>query len=463
MMAYKEESKSYWGLILYPIIIFIMAMLWMINDVDAKAVRKQAIVIGSTCADIQEVISKSATGTTVYLNGEYTCNTKINFNGKSIKLVGTKNTKLVAQGDIGGIIYDYGSQSQMIQIENIMLDVNKQSKVIGLALGASKNVYLKNIHITNCLDIWCSNIGSLDNKTNLYIDNVTVSSSTNSTYESMLLVNTQNCLVENSNFYNLTEGPASLAVYVGSSQCIIRNVKYSNNTIRDFYVSGADHIWYDNNKSSPASGTPITARGVQIFNTKFAVFSNNDITGQNDGQSASGGFIIYDYNVGLDGHNTSKWATTSDIYIINNTINKSYSAVSIKAMYGGDKHYEKRNIYIRGNKIIDPLWKAVDIGAGQIPQDMSNIEISGNIVTGETKVFTAGNFSITGASTSSIRNVIIKNNVGLRSSAGGDSSCIFVEGASNVIMEGNKCDGVGKGAFADIQVNASTTSNIIIK
>lgn len=467
-MAYKDESKSYWGIILYPVIIFILAMLWMLNDTEvasAKTNRKQAIVIGSTCKDIQNTIHNSEAGTTVYLNGEYTCDTKLQFNGKAIKLTGTKGTKLVAQGQIGGLIYDFIPNSS-VEITNIIFDVNSQSNVTGISLGAGVNVALKNITVTNCLDIWCIRTGELGAYGSLLMDNVTVSSSTNSTYEAVLVMNARYCLIQNNTFTNLTQSPASLALYVGTTQCVVRNNNYVNNTIRDFYSSGADSFIYDGNVTTPASSSPITARGVQIFNTKRAIFSNNTITGQNDGQSASGGFIIYDYNVGLDGHNTGQWATSSDIYIINNTINKSYSAVSIKSMYGDDKHYEKRNIVIKGNKIIDPLWKAIDIGAGDKYQDMANIEIVNNVVSGVTKVFDGGNFSITGggaSTSSSIRNVTVKGNVGLRSSAGGNSSCVFVTGAKNVIIEKNNCDGVGKGSFKDIEVNASTTSGVIVR
>jgi len=284
------------------------------------------------------------------------------------------------------------------------------------------------------------------------MDNVTISSSTNATFEAVLVMNTSSCLIQNNTFTNLTQGPAALALYVGAKNCVVRNNNYANNTIRDFYSSGADTFLYTGNKTTASPNMPITARGVQIFNTRNAVFSRNEVEGQNDGQSASGGFIIYDYNVGLDGHNTGQWASSSNIIIENNIIDKAYSAVTMPCMPGDDKHHERRNIIIRNNTIIDPLWKAIDIGCPNKVAKMDNIVITGNIATGTTRVFDGGNFSITGQASSSITNIIIRNNTGLRSSAGGNSSCVFITGASNYTVKNNNCTGVAKGSYADIEI-----------
>jgi hypothetical protein len=430
----------------------------------AKTNRKMSIVIGNTCTDIQNTINNSATGTTIYLTGTYTCDVGL-IPKKDVRLLGTgtSTTRLVAQKDIGGIVYDYGANTGLVEIAKMTLDVNKQSKVVGIAYGAGKNFYLHDIEITNCLDIWCGNLGNLGTSGRLIMDRVTVSSSTNATYEGVLVTNMSGCLIQNNLFTNLTQGPAALALYVGTANCVVRNNNYANNTIRDFYSSGADNFLYTGNKTTASPDMPITARGVQIFNTRNAIFSRNYIEGQNNGQAASGGFIIYDYSVDLDGHSTGAWATSSNIIIENNIINKSYSGVSMPCVYGDDKHYEKSNIIIRNNTIIDPLWKAVDIGCPNKTAKMDNITITGNVATGTTRVFDSGNFSITGQASSSITNVVISNNTGLRSSAGGNSSCVFIAGASGITLKGNKCDGVSKGTFSPIQIDASTTNNVIIK
>lgn len=426
----------------------------------AKTNKTQALAYNKTCSSIQTLINNAATGSTVRINGDYVCDTKLTFN-KPIKLVG--NAKLIAEPNIGGIVYDFNNNQEEIIISGITFDVNNQPNVTGISFGANANVILRDITVTNCKDIWCVRLGDTGAPSSIRLNRITVSSSTNSTFESVLVMNTSSCLIQNNTFTNLTQGPAALALYVGAKNCTVRNNNYVNNTIRDFYSSGADTFLYTGNVSTAATSTLITAHGIQIFNTRNATFTNNILNGQNDGQGASGGFIIYDYNVGLDGHNTGAWATSSNIYIEGNTINKSYSAVSMPCVFGDDKHYEKQGIYIRNNTIIDPLWKAIDIGCPQKDSNMSDIVISGNIATGTTKVFTAGNFSLTGASTTSIRNVTITNNTGLQSSAGGDSSCIFIDGVSNVTISGNQCDGVSKGLFTPIQINASTTANIVLQ
>lgn len=451
------------GMFLLLILFSFIAFATGTIQADAKTQRTQAIAYGQTCGDIQNTINNSATGTTIYLVGaEYICDTKLQFNGKAMNLVGTNGTKLVAQGQIGGLIYDFVANPN-VEVSGIIFDVNSQSNVTGISTGAGLNLVLRNITVTNCKDIWCIRIGDLGASSTLTMNKVTVSSSTNSTFESVLVMNTNICQITNNTFTNLTQAPAALALYVGATNCVVKNNHYASNTIRDFYSSGADNFVYTRNKTTASPNMPITARGVQIFNTRNAVFSWNDVEGQNDGYSASGGFIIYDYNVGLDGHNTGAWASSSNIIIENNIINKSYSAVSIPCMPGDDKHYEKRNIIIRNNIIIDPLWKAVDVGCPKNASNMTNIDIIGNRVQGTTKVFDGGNFSITGASSSSITNVTIRNNIGLRSSAGGNSSCIYLTGVSNVITKGNDCAGVAKGIYKDIEIDASTTASIIIK
>lgn len=425
--------------------------------------KNSVLVVEKTCAAIQSTIDASATGTRIFLtDGDYMCNSNLTTRGKSIKLSGDKATRLVAQGAIGGLIYDYQSASSSIDISNITFDVNNVSNVSGISTGIVQNITLKNVKVVNCKDIWCIKIGDLGGKSEVTILNSTIGTSTNSTYEALLLMNAQNCIVRNNTFTNLTQAPAAFGLYVGSTNCIIRNNYFTHNTIRDFYSSGADHFLYDSNVSVASTSAIVSAHGVQIFNTKNAIFSNNRMTGQNDGSSAGGGFLIYDYAVGLDGHDTSAWATTSDITIKNNIINKSYVGISMNSVAGDDKHYDKPRITITGNTIIDPLWKAIDIGAGNVAQNMTDIEISYNKVQGVTKVFDAGNFTINGMSTSSIRNVVIKGNTGLKSSAGGSSSCVYVRGASNVTITANNCTGVNKGSYSPIQIDASTTANIII-
>jgi hypothetical protein len=420
-------------------------------------------VTEKTCTAIQNAINNAATGTTINLvSGDYICTSNINTKGKSTDIVGSTSTKLIAQGNIGGLIYDYSSASGTIKVSNITFDVNNQSSVSGISTGPAQKIILNNIKVINCKNIWCVKVGEIGPVSEFTMTNSTIGTSTNSTYESVLAVNVKNCLIKNNTFNNLTQAPAALALYVYSKNCVIKNNYFTDNTIRDFYSSGADHFLYDSNISTPKATTTITAHGVQIFNTTFATFSNNVMTGQNNGSDAGGGFLIYDWAVALDGHPIEQWATTTDITIINNKIIKSYVGVSMNCVSGGDKHYEKRNIVIKNNTIVDPLWKAIDIGCPNQAGKMTNIEITGNIATGTTRVFDGGNFSVTGQASSSISGVIIKKNTGLRSSAGGDSSCIYLSGVSNVTITGNNCTGVNKGSFAPIQVNANTTANIII-
>ena len=443
-----------------------------------------------TCAGIQSAINRSATGTTIFLPpGVYDCAAggALSFMGKSQRLIGAgaSTTIIRANGVTGGIIYDYfstdtdPSKRSGIEIAGITFDVNNTSNISAIQIASSENLNIHDIRVVNNQDIWAVLLGSIGGvlgseteadydasaSKGLKFNDNEVAYSRFGTNEGVLCVNCRNYQINGNYFHDNTQGPAALAVYVGSKNGVISGNVFSSSTIKSFYSSGVDGYVFSNNITTQATGT--ISGGIQVFNTKNATIENNILNGTNNGSSANGGISIYDYSVKLDGHNMLDWATTTDIHIRNNEINNFYYGVQMGAVSGGDKHYEKSNIFIERNTFSNGLWSAIQIGtsgssANDSTQNIKNVHIIGNTEVGPNSVFDVGVINITGSTTNPnlVRDIFVYDNKATRSLAGSNSAGINISGVNSLRYGNNHVEGTAKGTWSDIQIGTESTSTI---
>ena len=306
-------------------------------------------------------------------------------------------------------------------------------------------------------------IFSIVRSTNLRFNNNTVASSTNGTHESFLCVNCRDYQIKDNYFFNLTEGPAAFAIYGYSKNGVISGNRVASSSIKAFYSSDVDSFLFTNNILSYADGA-FPGAHIQIINTTHAQFIDNTLNGSSDGISGAGGFTIYDYSVPLDGHNFAYHPTTTDITIKNNKINKAYNAITMSTVSGTDKHYEKHNIIIDDNKCTDVLFSCVQINLSGNTTNVSKIFITNNKDFGSSEVFDQGAITIRGSATNTamLSDFEVSGNYVTRSTAGGNSSGIYIDGVSNGRVFNNFTENTGKGAYADIEMSATSTSGVFV-
>lgn len=442
-----------------------------------------------TGAGIQSALTANALrgGGEVYIpKGVYIFNSddSLSFFGAPTKLTcaGASTTILQANTVTGGIIYDYFGEDTdpnlrpNIEISGCTFDVNYKSNVSAIQFGSNNNLAIHHNTILHVKDVWGVAIGSIGGQlgSETPSDYATtssrgarfefneVASSTFGTHEGVLCVNCRDYSISHNYFHNLTQGAAAFAVYMGSTNGVITNNIVASSSIKSFYSSGADHYTLSNNTFYNAENV-FPGSHIQIFNTTFAHVHDNIMVGENNGSSGSGGILIYDYATKIDGHNTTQWATTSNISIDGNIFHSGYYGVVITDISAGsNKHYEKHDIDISNNQFIDTLWKPVDISVtGAEPTlKLYNIFIHDNKMASTSKLFSGGSYNISGSSTNPqlIRNIYLYNNSATTSTAGGNSAGIYIDGADTVKVYENNVTGTGRGSWDDIEITGNVTN-----